>query len=370
MSRLEGVFLALCAVLAAFGSAAAQDDVLTVVSWGGAYEESQRIAYFDPFTRATGVPVAVERYNGGLDGLRAELADGSTGWDVIDMVDADARAACREGLLAPLDPSIFVAAPDGTPAREDFIDGAFLPCAVVQLVFSTVIAYDERAFPGEKPGTVADLFDLERFPGKRALRKEPVALLEWALMAYGVPRAQIYDLLSTRRGMDLAFRKLDEIRDHIVWWEEGEEPAELLKSGKVAMASGYNGRFFEARAVEGAPVSIVWDGQLLDYDVWAIPRGADQPDLAEDFIRFATLPDRMAEQARHIPYGPARRSAMTRIGLHPVTMAPMREQLPTASHRLDTAIWQDSEWYARTEALRHRLFREWLEEGTGSGAAD
>lgn len=358
MNPLRPLALALCVV----GPVAAADeaDVLTVVSWGGAYEESQRIAYFEPFERATGTTIVVEQYNGGLERLREELADGRTEWDVVDMVSADARAGCREGLLRPFDPSILPAARDGTPAREDFIDGALLPCAVIQLVFSTVIAYDERAFPGEKPQTVVDFFDVERFPGKRALRKAPVALLEWALLSYGVPRTQLYDLLSTRRGMDLAFRRLDEIRDHIVWWEDGSTPARLLAAGEVAMASGYNGRFFDARVVDGAPIAIIWDGQILDYDVWAIPRGTDQPELAEDFVAFATLPDRMAEQARHIPYGPTRRSAMRRIGLHRVTMTPMREQLPTAEHRLSAAIWQDSEWYARTEALRQRMFQAWL----------
>jgi putative spermidine/putrescine transport system substrate-binding protein len=210
---------------------------------------------------------------------------------------------------------------------------------------------------------VADFFDVEQFPGKRALKREPVAVLEWALLSYGVPRSQLYDLLSTRRGMELAFHRLDAIRDHIVWWEDAATPAALLAGGAVAMASGYNGRFFNARVVDNAPISIIWDGQILDYDAWAIPSGTDQPELAEYFVRFATLPDRMAQQARHIPYGPTRRSALRRIGLHPKTLTPMREQLPTAEHHLDTAIWQDSEWYAQTEALRTRLFEAWLEGG-------
>lgn len=361
MNRPERLALAL--LIAWAGMARADEpEPLTVVSWGGAYEESQRIAYFEPFRRATGVDVVVEQYNGGLDGLRAQLADGRTEWDVIDLVSADARAGCREGLLEPIDPAILPDAPGGTPARADFIDGALLRCAVVQLVFSTVIAYDERAFPGEKPQSVADFFDVERFPGKRALKRSPVALLEWALLSYGVPRSQLYDLLSTRRGMDLAFRRLDEVREHIVWWDDAATPPRLLADGEVVMASGYNGRFFEARVVGDLPISIIWDGQLLDYDAWAIPRGSDQPELAKDFIRFATLPDRMAEQVRHIPYGPSRRSAMRRVGLHRPSMTPMRSQLPTAEHHLGTAIWQDSEWYARTEALRERLFRAWLEE--------
>lgn len=361
MNRLERLALVLCLIVP-WPAQAGEGDVLTVVSWGGAYEESQRIAYFEPFERATGTEIVVERYNGGLDDLRAELADGQTDWDVIDLLSADSRAGCREGLLAPIDPAILTPSPDGTPPEEDFIDGSLLPCAVVQLVFSTVIAYDERAYPGEKPQSFAALFDVERFPGKRALKKAPEAVLEWALLSYGVPRSQVYDLLSTERGMELTFRRLDTIRDHIVWWEDAGTPADMLAQGDVAMASGYNGRFFDARVSDNAPISIIWDGQLLDYNAWAIPSGTDQPELAQEFIRFATRPERMAEQASHIPYGPTRRSAQRRIGLHAESMTPMREQLPTAEHRLDEAIWLDSEWYARTERLRRRLFQAWLVE--------
>lgn len=65
-------------------------------------------------------------------------------------------------------------------------------------------------------------FDLERFPGKRALRKSPVGLFEWALLSLTVPREQLYDLLSTRRGLDLAAQRLDEIRESIIWWTSGK----------------------------------------------------------------------------------------------------------------------------------------------------
>lgn len=362
MKRPEALALVLCLLCGAGAAAAAEGETLTVVSWGGVYEESQRIAYFEPFERATGTKVEVLRYEGNLEDLRGELENGETEWDVIDLVSANARQGCREGLLRPLDPDILPPAPDGTPAREDFIEGALLRCAVVQLVFSTVVAYDERTFPGEKPGNIEDLFDLERFPGKRALRKDSAAVLEWALSSYGVPRSQLYDLLSTRRGMELAFRRLESIRDEIVWWQDPAEPARLLKEGEVAMASGYNGRFHDIRS-EGVPVSIIWDNQILDYDAWAIPAGSDQPELAEEFIAFATQPERMAEQVRHIPYGPSRHSAMRRLGLDQETLAPITAQLPTAKHHLDTAIWEDSEWYARTASFRQRLFESWLETG-------
>lgn len=335
---------------------------LTITTWGGAYEASQREAYFEPFEREADVEIVLKAYNGGVGPLRQPAASGAT-WDVLDMTEPDVLAACAEGLLEPFDPKVLSAAPDGTSAQKDFLGGAFLDCGVVHLVYATVMAYDDRAFPGEKPQTVADFFDIERFPGKRALRRQPIALLEWALLSYGVPISQLYDLLSTERGLTLAFRKLDQIRDHIVWWESGSEPPALLKSGDVVMASGFNGRFFDARVNEGVPITVLWDGQLLDSSVWAIAKDTPRRDLAVEFIRFATGAAPMAGLAQLIPYGPMRRSAMRRIGLHALSNVPMLQHMPTSPSHLERAIRTDSLWYARTEGLRQRWFDAWLAKG-------
>ena len=365
MRRPERLALAFAALAALGGGAGAGERTLTVVTWGGAYEASQRAALFEPFTEATGIAIETVTHAGGVEPLRRHLAgEGPPEWDVIDMIRADARTACRAGLLEPFDRSILAPAPDGTPAAEDFIRGAFGPCSISQLVFATVIAYDDRAFPGEKPQTVADFFDLAAFPGRRALRKAPVGLLEWALRAYRVPRTQIYDLLSTERGLDLAFERLDHIRDETVWWQDAAEPVELLRSGRVAMATGYNGRFFHAQVMEGAPISIIWDSALLEFNNWAIPRGTPDRDLAERFIRFATASERLGDLANRISYGPARISAQSRVGLHVTAGIPMRPHLPTAPRHLAEAIVKDHAWYAQTAELRRRRFEAWL-EGAG-----
>lgn len=335
-------------------------EALTVATWGGSYEESQRRAYFDPFTEATGIPVKTVRYDGGIDVVREHLASGEVEWDIVDMIQSDASAACEAGLLAPIDSDILVPAPDGTPPEEDFMDGAIHRCFVTQIVFSTVIAFDDRAFSGVKPDSVEDFFDLETFPGKRALRKSPVGMLEWALLSLSVPREQLYDLLSTRRGLELAARRLDEIRDSIIWWTSGQEPVDLLTSGQATMATGYNGRFFHARAMEGAPISVIWDGQLIGFNSWTIVRGTHQADQAADFIAFATRSENMAAQASLISYGPARTSAQKRVGLHTDAGVPMRPYMPTAPSHMDNAVIRDHHWYSQTVDLREEWFREWL----------
>lgn len=366
--------IAACLVVAASLSSVpvavlAESRTLTIATWGGAYEASQTAALFEPFTAATGIRIETVPYAGGVAPLRERAASGEPAWDLVDMIQTDADTACAEGLLEPFDPAILAPAPDGTPASRDFVAGAFTDCAVSQLVFATVIAFDDGAFPDEKPATIADFFDLERFPGKRGLRRSPAGLLDWALRAYDVPHAQVYDLLSTERGLRLAFRQLDRIKDAIVWWEDGASPVELLEDGTVTMASGYNGRFFFAQAVDNAPISVIWDSALLEHATWVIPKGAAEPEAAEAFIGFATTSAALAAMANRLAYGPARLSARRRIGLHVPTGKPIEPYLPTTPRHRDQALVIDHAWYTRTAELRQRLFDDWLDEDAEASAA-
>lgn len=357
MPRVDRLLSGLLLLLA---SAQAAERPLTVVSWGGAYQAAQQEALLQPYTAATGVELEVKRYSGGLDAFRQRAA--AEGWDVVDMLEDQAIAACEAGLLRPIEARSLHPSLPWSALRDDFVTGAWRRCSVAQNLYAVVIGYDQRAFTGVKPSRVEDFFDLEAFPGRRALQKSPDVALEWALMAEGVPVRQVYDLLSTDRGLRLAFRKLDTIRDAIVWWQDPAAPAALLRDGRAALASGYNGRFFSAFQERGAPISVVWDGRVIGYEVWAIPATSDQPERALAFLRFATLPEPMAALAERIPYGPARYSALARVGLHPRTGVMMRHHLPNAPHHGERALVRDSVWYAHTEALRQRRFVRWLGE--------
>ncbi|WP_108446707.1 extracellular solute-binding protein [Halomonas denitrificans] len=347
----------------------AEDHALVVLSWGGAYERAQQAALFAPYTAATGRQVSVRQYDGGIAGLRRAVAAGEVPWDLIDMTRSEAMAACDEGLLEPLSPALLAPAPDGTPAQADFLPGALGRCAVTHSIFATVIAYRTDAFPGRRPTRIGDLFDQQRFPGPRALQDTPAVNLEWALLSYRVPREELYRLLSTRRGLALAWARLDSL-DEIRWWQAGDTPPRLLAEGEVVMASGYNGRFFEAMVHRGAPIEILWDGQVQEHESWAIPRGAPHPEAARDFLRFATATERLAELARRIPYGPARRSAAVRVTTHPESGVDMRLHIPTHPLNAERAVTKDETWYARTRSRIQALFAAWRAERDARPAQD
>ena len=92
-------------------------------------------------------------------------------------------------------------------------------------------------------------------------------MLEMALMGDGVPAEDVYDLMNTPAGIDRAFAKLDTIKDHVVWWEAGAQPPQLLADGEVTMTIVWNGEIFNAIASEGQPFGLVWDGQIYDLDL-------------------------------------------------------------------------------------------------------
>ena len=187
------------AAIASFtaGAALADGHSITVVSWGGAYTKSQVEAYHKPWIAKTGKAIVSEDYNGGLAEVKSQVEAGNVTWDIVDVEMSDAVRGCDEGLLEPIDHSTLPAAPDGTPATDDFIPGSLLECAVANIVWSTVFAYDTSKTSGVSG--LADFYDLEKFPGKRGLRKNPKANLEMALIADGVAPGDVYEVLSTAR---------------------------------------------------------------------------------------------------------------------------------------------------------------------------
>jgi len=341
-------------------SAAAQATELTVVSWGGAYTKSQIEAYHKPYAKKTGITINSEDYNGGLAEIKAQVESGNVVWDLVDLELSDVVLGCQEGLLESLPLNELPPAPDGTPAEKDFLPGTLHECAVATIIWSTVYAYDKTKFPNGGPQTMADFFDVKKFPGKRTMRKGPKPNLEFALMGDGVPADKVYETLSTPEGVDRAFAVLDRIKDDVLWWEAGAQPPQMLADGEVVMATAYNGRIFNAQVSENKPFEIVWDGQVWDLDLWSIPKGSKNKAAAIDFIKYSTDTQRLADQAAWISYGPARASSIPLIGKHAETGVPMGPHMPTAPKNFKNALQNNPEWWADHQDELNERFAAWL----------
>lgn len=336
------------------------DDSLTIVSWGGSYEESQRKAYHDPFTEMTGTEITqVSKSSNGPAGIRAQVESGNVDWDIVDVIPGAAMRMCDQGLVERIDyDEVLAEAPNGDAPTKDFL--LDLPgCFVPEVLFGTVWAMRSDTWSGEQPDSIRDIWNTDKYPGRRAMQKIPAGNLEWALMADGVSADEIYDVLETEAGVERAFSKLNEIKDSVVWWAEAAQPPQLLADKEVAFASSYNGRFFNAQVVEGQPFEIIWDGQVLEPTGWVVPKGQLTEDVKQ-YLRFATDTQRLADQARYISYGPARASSASLVGTHAETGVDMKPHMPTNPAHMATAINKNIPFWADNGDALSERFNAWL----------
>ena len=357
--RVTGVLAAVLAV-AACGSGADEPQSITTVSWGGSYGRAVNEGANIPFTEETGIRVVVEDYNGGLAQIRAQVDIGEIHWDVVDLEFADAMRGCDEGLLERIDVASLPPGTDGTPAEEDFVAGSLTECGVGNLYWSTVYAYNADNMPGEKPETMADFFDLEKFPGRRGMRRVPQVNLEFALIGDGVPLDQVYATLDTPEGLDRAFAKLETIRDEVIWWEAGAQPPQMLADGEVMMTTAYNGRIFNAQVLENQPFVIVWDGQLLNVGQVGIVAGTPRLDAALQYLAFQTSTESMGRIGRRISYSPIRKSGMGLVTTHVVAGVEMEPHMPASPANAANALLYDWAWWVDHQDELNERFSAWL----------
>jgi putative spermidine/putrescine transport system substrate-binding protein len=341
--------VALAAALGLWAGAGAARD-LTVVSWGGSYQDAQREVFFKPFTEATGVALVEDSWDGGIGALRAK-AEGPPTWDVVQVEADELVLGCDEGIIEPLD----WAALGGEDA---FLEAAVHECGVGAIVWATVLAYDGARLGENGPKSWADFFDTEKFPGKRALRKGPRQALEFALLADGVPLDQVYSELATDAGVDRAFAKLDSIKKDLVFWEAGAQPPQLLGSGEVVMTSAYNGRITAANKTDNKEFKIAWDaGFVYQIDSWVILKNSDKKEEAMQLITWLTRPEHQRLLPPLIPYGPTHKEATALVD--PAVLP----DIPTAPENIEAGlVFSRDFWVDRVEKLNER-FNNWAAQG-------
>ncbi len=235
------------------------------------------------------------------------------------------------------------------------------------VVYSQTIVYAPDALSqtlpdAQAPQSAADFFDLESFPGARALRDAgPEYNLPFALLADGVAPSDVYRLLETEEGIARAFAKLDLVKDVLLWWRAPNEPIDMLSRGEVLMSTALNGRAFEAQTQQ-ADIAVLWDGQLYGLDVFGVPKGTPARERAMEFVAFASSPLPLARMASRVPYGPARHSANALVEDNPVTGRIMQPYLPTSPEHFQNALLVDPGWWSENGAPLRARWDAWRAE--------
>ncbi|TNC74585.1 extracellular solute-binding protein [Rubellimicrobium roseum] len=341
-------------------------DSMVIMSWGGAYQNSQLKAYVEPYIAATGITVTWdESSNEAIAKLRAAQEAGNMPFDLVDVEGPDAQRACDEGLAVEIDhDEVLAPGDDGSAPTEDFGDSIINDCYLPQIYFSTTFGYrtDVAEWNGATPDDICDVFDIEAFPGMRSLQASPKKNLEWALICDGVAAEDVYDVLDEDGGVERALAKLDTIKDSTIWWTAGAETPQLLADKEVVMGSTYNGRLFSVIAEQNQPVEMLWDYQNFDFDGWIVPAGLseDRMNRVMHFARFATDTQRLADQAKYIAYGPARASSQPLVSTHADLGIEMAPHMPTNPDNMKNYLVNNIEWWADNQDEVEATFQNWL----------
>ncbi|MBT6118730.1 MAG: extracellular solute-binding protein, partial [Rhodospirillaceae bacterium] len=281
---------------------------LTTRDPGGPYVAAMGKGFYEPFNKANEGRIEIVGVAGKHEPtsqIKSMIDTGTYTWDMACGISISAHNLLAEaGYLAPLniddDPNV-----KDVPAsfRTEFIQGIE--------VYTTVLAYRTDVYPAKAPaptGGFKDLWDVEGIPGRRGLRKHPFDTFEEALMAAGVPGNDVYATMAAK-GFDPVFASLDKMKPHVdIWWTGGAQTSQLITTGEVDIIPTWNGRA-QAAIDSGAPAAISWNQSLWSFAGAVILRDGPNVDACREFAAFTARPDRQAEFAKHLAYGPTNPNA-------------------------------------------------------------
>jgi putative spermidine/putrescine transport system substrate-binding protein len=341
-------FRALWIFVLVFMSAAHADN-LRISTWGGAYGEVYNATVLQRFARQehTDVdrqPAWDERTDRPVDG----------GPDVVELSLSQARQGCSDGKLMWLPPDTL----SSLSTLSSFLPNAVQPCAIGQWAWGTVIGFMPE-LAGETyhqpPSLVSDFFNLQEYPGKRAIVKSPRTLAEWALAASGVPADRIYAALEqTEQVWPVIEKQLRLIENHVVWVENDNDALEHLRSGLATMAMlSTNAVLSEALTRSNAP-QVLWDAAVLELSMLAVPSASDNPELAVRFLHYMTAPENTLEFSAALGFSPVNFESVRLLNRR------YHHYLPTMPGNFDNAIYADVLWW-RSEPAQSLVsrFAEW-----------
>jgi putative spermidine/putrescine transport system substrate-binding protein len=319
---------------------------LTIGDNGGPVGASFREAFYDPFEKASGIKIVnVTQAVDPVAMIKVAVDTKAYTIDVHLLTPTHRyRLMHPSDLLEPLD----LTAADVPGIVPEYLKPNYMGTDV----WATVFAYRTDKFPAAGPQTWADFWNVDKFPGRRALYKSPAVNLEAALMADGVAWDKVYPM-----DVDRAFKSLDRIKPHVdVWWASGAQSTQLLQSGEVDLLTIWSARA-QTAIDAGAPAKIVWTGSVASLDGWAIPKGSPQVVAARQFVKFCADPERQAAYTTVMRNGP------TNLAAYKVIPPDRAALLPTSPANRGSMLLYDDDWWGPNFAPVKQRFDAWLLEG-------
>ena len=260
----------------------AQSGELVFVNWGGDAMTAYDTAYGAPFLAESGITVKQDGSGPSEGAIQAQFESGKPAWDIVDADPFSAQALGKKGMMEPIDYTVV----DKTKTREGF----GWEFAASSYFYSYIIAYDAKKYGDTPPTSMADFFDMEKFPGKRAMYKWGSGMWEALLLGDGVAAADLYPL-----DIDRAHKKLAAFKDNVVaYWGGGSESQSLLLNGDASMALIWSTR---ARLIEEdskGDVKFIWNQGLVSPGAMGVLKG--NPGGKDNAMKFIAAAQDPAEQ--------------------------------------------------------------------------
>ena len=323
------------------GNRASAAGQITVRDGGGATGEIYKQAFYEPFSKETGIAVnqVTSQYEA-VAQIKLMVETENYSWDMLFAPGSVAVASAE--YLEDMGPSVL------DDANVQAIPDNFKsPNHIGTSAYATHIAYRTDVFSTAPTGW-ADFFDTAKFPGRRAMRKAPFDTIEQALLADGVKPNDLYPL-----DFDRAFKKLDTIKaDVAVWFSGGAQASQILKTGEIDLIGTWNSR--TAAAInDGAPAQTVWNQAIVTFEGPVILKDGPNADLCREFVKFCARPDRQAV-IEQLTLGPTNPEAFNLISPERAELLPTSPEVLPLLVTMNDAFWLK----ARDEAVER--FNAWI----------
>jgi putative spermidine/putrescine transport system substrate-binding protein len=324
----------------------AAEPPVTAFMFGGNWRKAAMAAFGEPFTQKTGIPMAYqEPYS--FAKLRAMHEAKAMQIDVVSVEGEQIVQAQRMNMIMPLDFNVI----DRSVLTERQLRHGN---AIGSHSLSHVICYNKKKWPGDHhPKSWADFWDVDKFPGRRVLRREEIWTIEAALKADGVKDSDFYPLDVAR-----SFRSLDRIKPHVkAWYSDNSQAQQLMEQEEVDLIGMMNGRAIDSILKGGAPFEIVWNEAISEGGTqgWLAPIGCPNPNGAMKFLDFVGRAEYQAVFARLIYYAPQNPKALDLLEPAIARLMSTHPDNEKVAHNIDYA------WWGENQRMMQRRFQQWLQ---------
>jgi spermidine/putrescine transport system substrate-binding protein len=252
----------------------------------------------------------IEDHYGSNEDMRAKLQAGGAVYDLVVPSDYMVMLLRRDGLLLPIDLSRI---PNLKHLAARFRDPTYDPGHRFSVPYQwgvTGIAYNKSRVISP-PTRWADLFEpawLEPYKHRISMLNDMREVIGAALVALGhSPETADPQHLAQAQAL-LMQQKL------FIAKYDSESFEDALASGETVLAQGWSGEIAMAQS-QNPDIAFVIpaEGTFIFVDNWAIPKGARQKPLAEDFINFVLRPEISALIVNHARYASVNEAARSLV---------------------------------------------------------